>query len=177
MVERLAERTRGPEPQETIYDGLRRIDNERIKRRQEGGIVIKGKELGWEQGRQGLSKYYSHDGIWDKLSVTGWRIFINRIKKHSGKHVHQGGLALFVIGGSGYTLVDGTKYPWEEGDLILLPVKPNGCEHQHFNDSEETPAEWMAFIFTPLRDPSGVEFLQKEDHPDWAGARTNTKQK
>ncbi len=173
MVERMLERRREPEPQETIYDQLRRIDNERIKRREEGQVVIKGRDLSWEQGRQGLLKFYSYDKIWDKLSVAGWRIFINRVHKHSGKHVHQGGLALFVLGGKGYTVVDGTRYDWEEGDLILLPIKPDGCEHQHFNEDHSKPAEWLAYIFTPLRDPAGVEFQQREDHPDWMGPRTS----
>lgn len=173
MVERMAERRRDPEPQETLYDSLRRIDNDRIRGRETGQVVVKGKELGWEQGRQGLIKFYSYDAIWDKQGVTGWRIFINRIKKHSGKHVHQGGLALFVLGGKGYTVVDGAKYGWEEDDLIVLPMKPHGCEHQHFNEDPNTPAEWLAFIFTPLRDPALEEFVQKEDHPDWMGAKTS----
>jgi hypothetical protein len=175
MVERILERRREPEPQETIYDQLRRIDNERIGKREQGRVVIKGSELDWEQGRQGLIKFYSWDKVWDKLGVTGWRIFINRVKKHSGKHVHQGGLAIFVLSGKGYTVVDGVRYDWEEGDLILLPVKPGGCEHQHFNEDPERPADWLAFIFTPLRDPAGVEFVQREDHPDWMGPRTATK--
>ncbi len=174
MVERTLERKREPEPQETIYDQARRIDNERIARREQGKVVIKGKDLGWEQNKQGLIKFYSYDMIWDKLSAPGWRIFINHIKKHSGKHVHQGGLALFVLGGKGRTVVDGTSYSWEEDDLILLPMKPHGCEHQHFNEDPDKPAEWLAFIFTPLRDPALEEFVQKEDHPDWMGPKTTS---
>ncbi|MDP2718541.1 MAG: cupin domain-containing protein [Dehalococcoidia bacterium] len=172
MVERVSERKREPEPQETIYDQVRAIDNERIKRLCEGKVVIKGSEIPWEQGRQGLMKIYSWNKEWDKQGVTGWRIFINRVKKHGGKHVHQGGMGLFVLGGKGYTVVDGVRYDWEEGDLIILPIKPDGCEHQHFNEDPEIPADWMAFIFTPLRDPAGVEFAQREDHPDWMGAKT-----
>ncbi|MDP2718263.1 MAG: cupin domain-containing protein [Dehalococcoidia bacterium] len=172
MVERVMERRKEPEPQETIYDQMRAIDNARIKRLSEGKIVIKGSELGWEQNRQGLIKFYTWDKIWEKLSVAGWRIFINTIKKHSGKHVHQGGLTLFVLGGKGYTVVDGVRYDWEEGDLIILPIKPEGCEHQHFNEDPENPAQWLAFIFTPLRDPAGIEFVQREDHPDWMGPKT-----
>ena len=167
MVERVLERRREAEPQETIYDQMRRIDNERIKRLAEGQVVIKGRDIEWEQSRQGFIKFYSYDMIFDKLSVAGWRIFVNQIKKHGGKHVHQGGLPLFVLSGKGYTVVDGVRYDWEEGDLILLPIKPGGCEHQHFNEDPDTPAEWIAFIFKPHRDPAGVEFVQKEEHPDW----------
>lgn len=172
MVEKVLERGREPEPRETVYDQLRRIDNERIKGRLEGKVVIKGKELNWAQSRQGFSKWYSWDKKWEELGVSGWRIFINLIKNHGGKHRHQGGLAIFVLSGKGYTVVDGAKYDWEEGDLLLLPIKPDGCEHQHFNEDPEKASQWMAFIFTPLRDPIGVEFLQREDHPDWAGAKS-----
>jgi hypothetical protein len=167
MVERVKERRREPEPQESIYDQMRQIDNERIKRLAEGQVVIKGRDIEWEQNRQGLIKFYSYDMIFDQLPVTGWRIFVNRIKKHGGNHIHQGGLPLFVLAGKGYTVVDGVRYDWEEGDLILLPIKPDGCEHQHFNEDPDKPAEWIAFIFKPLRDPAGVKFVQVEEHPDW----------
>ncbi len=168
-MEKVLERERGPEPLETVYDQLRGIDNVHIKHRREGKVVLKGKDFPWNQSRQGFSKWFSYEGNWDQLGVSGWRIFINLIKSHGGKHRHQGGLAIYVLSGRGYTVVDGTKYEWEEGDLLLLPVKPEGCEHQHFNEDPEKPAQWMAFIFIPFRDPVGVEFLQKEDHPDWTG--------
>ncbi len=171
MVEKVLEKGRDPEPAETVYDQQRRIDNERIKRRIEGKVVIKGNEIPYEQNRQGLVKWYSWDGIWDQHSVTGWRIFTNLIKKHGGKHRHQGGLGLFILSGKGYTVVDGVKYDWEDGDLVILPVKPDGNEHQHFNENPDSTSEWMAFIFTPVRDPTGVEFLQRDEHPDWGGKK------
>ncbi len=173
MVEKVLEKGREPEPQETIYDQQRRIDNERIKRRAEGKIIIKGKEIPYEQNRQGLVKWYTWDKNWNEQGVPGWRIFTNLIKNHGGKHRHQGGLGLFVLSGKGHTVVDGVRYDWEDGDLILLPIKPDGCEHQHFNDNEDPgqPSEWMAFIFTYMRDPTGVEFLQREEHPDWGAKR------
>ncbi|MBI4330263.1 MAG: cupin domain-containing protein [Chloroflexi bacterium] len=171
MVERITERKREAEPRETVYDQVVRIDNERRKQREEGQVIIKGSEVPWEQGRQGLLKYYCYDRTWDKLGAPGWRLFINRVVKHSGKHIHQGGLAIFVLNGKGYTVVDGVRYDWAEDDLILLPVKPGGCEHQHFNESPDKPAEWMAFIFTPMRSPAENGITQKEDHPDWMGPR------
>ncbi|MBI4332394.1 MAG: cupin domain-containing protein [Chloroflexi bacterium] len=171
MAERVIEKGREPEPRETLYDQMRRIDNERIQRRREGRVVIRGKDIPYEQNRQGLVKWYSWDRNWDELSVTGWRIFTNLIKKHGGKHRHQGGLGIFVLSGKGYTVVDGVRYDWEDGDLIILPVKPDGCEHQHFSEAPDRNSEWMAFIFTPVRDPTGVEFLQREEHPDWGATR------
>ncbi len=174
MVERTLERRRAPEPAETIYDRMRRLDSDNIRRRGEGKVVVKGSQLTWEQNRQGLVKFYSYDTIWNTLAAPGWRIFMNLIKKHGGKHVHQGGLAIYVVDGKGYSVVDGVKYPWEEGDLLILPVKPKGCEHQHFNELPDKPAIWLAFIFTPMRDPALEEPLQREDHPDWMGPKTSS---
>src|SRR5690242_9499378 len=66
-------------------------------------------------------------------ALNQWLVFQHDIHTHSGKHRHQGGLAIFVLEGEGYTEVDGVRIDWEAGDLILLPIKPDGCEHQHFN--------------------------------------------
>lgn len=75
-----------------------------------------------------------------------------------------------VLEGKGYTVVDGIRYDWEKDDLILLPVKPNGCEHQHFNaDPSGKAAEWMAFIFNPYFEALGAPLEQKAESPDWKG--------
>ncbi len=174
MVERIAERRREPEPAETMYDQMRRHDNEKVKRRVEGKIIIKGHDIGWEQGRHGLLKVFVWENNWDEMGAPGWRLFQNHIKKHGGKHIHQGGTPLYVLEGKGYSVVDGVRYDWEEGDLIVLPVKPNGCEHQHFNLEPNASAIWMAFIYVPIKDQAGVEFVQVEEHPDWTGPKSRT---
>jgi len=58
---------------------------------------------------------------------------------------------------------------WHEvlcGCLIILPVKPNGCEHQHFNKIPGKPAKWMAFQYWPFTKVLGPMFEQIEDSPD-----------
>ncbi|MDZ4246182.1 MAG: cupin domain-containing protein [Dehalococcoidia bacterium] len=172
MVEKVSLRRRESEPEETAYDAQRRIDNEKVHMKARGKVVVKGSEVGWEQGRQGLIKFLLWEKNWDEVGVPGWRLFINNIKKQSGKHIHQGGLAIFVLEGKGYSVVDGQRYDWEEGDLILLPIKPDGCEHQHFNLSPSGSAYWMAFIYMPMQDQAGVEFVQVAEHPDWGGTKT-----
>ena len=69
-----------------------------------------------------------------------WRVFIHDIKTRSGKHRHQGGLVIYVLEGKGYSVVDGERKDWEKGDLVLLPMKPEGVEHQHFNLDPAEPA-------------------------------------
>lgn len=170
MVERIIERRKEPEPGELIYEQTYRWMYERCHQKQSGVVIIKGRELQWEQSRQALLKFYLYPAVWDKVGVPGWFVFINHIKKQSGKHVHQGGLGLFVLEGKGYTVVNGVKYDWEKDDLILLPVMPGGCEHQHFNTDEGKPCFWLAFIFTPYFDAVGNALEQKEVSPDWKGA-------
>ncbi len=168
MVERISEKKRGTEPQETLYDYGVRALAEKMQQKAEGKVIIKGKEISYEQNRQGVIKYLLHRKDWDRHSVPGWHVFINRIKVHSGKHVHQGGLSIFVLDGKGYTVVDGVRYDWEEGDLIVLPVKPGGIEHQHFNEDPNKPAEWLAFIYHHMLDVVNMGITQKEEHPDWS---------
>jgi gentisate 1,2-dioxygenase len=76
---------------------------------------------------------------------------------------------LFVLEGEGYTVVDGVKVEWERWDLILLPLKPNGCEHQHFNKTPGKAAKWIAFGYHHFQKILGNMFEQVENAPDWRG--------
>ncbi len=65
------------------------------------------RERPWHQHRQALTKtYLSWHGFSDTATVD-WTCFIHDVKKHSGKHRHQGGIQLFVLEGEGYKEVDG----------------------------------------------------------------------
>lgn len=169
MVERVIERRPEPEPEETTSAYTFRWFEEKEKQLKEGRVVIKGKEIRWEQNRQAVIKPYINPANWAKWGSPEWIIFINHIKKHSGKHVHQGGLGIFVLEGRGYTVVDGERFDWEKDDLIILPVKPGGCEHQHFNLDPNKAAEWLAIIFVPFRMACGNEPRQKELSPTYDG--------
>ena len=167
MVEKVRTRAREAEPEENLYDSAFRMINEEARKRAQGKVIIKGKDTSFKQTRQALLKYMIHQTDWDKVAVPDWTCFINHIKVHSGKHTHQGGLVLYVLEGKGYTVVDGVKYPWKKNDLILLPIKPGGVEHQHFSDDPDQPSEWMAFSFQPMMRSLAHRMEQKEEHPDW----------
>lgn len=168
MTEKLLSRKREPEPGEPLGEQSTRIINELMRQKAEGKVIIKGSEVQFEQSRQALGKFLLHRNDWDKVGTPGWHIFIHRLTQHSGKHIHQGGLVLFVLAGQGYTVVDGEKYDWEQGDLIVLPIKPGGVEHQHFNKDPNLPAEWIAFIYHVMEDVVSVGKKQVEEHPNWA---------
>ncbi|MBI4331134.1 MAG: cupin domain-containing protein [Chloroflexi bacterium] len=171
MVEKLSERKKENEPEETLYDQSYRLTNEEARKREQGRVIIKGKDIPFQQSRQALLRYLLHQKDWDSVAVPNWSVFINRIKVHSGRHVHQGGICLYVLEGKGYTIVDGVKFPWKKNDLILLPIKPGGVEHQHFNEDPNEPCEWIAFHFRPMGNAAAHRLEQREEHPDWAKSK------
>jgi mannose-6-phosphate isomerase-like protein (cupin superfamily) len=137
----------------------------RRQRAAKGAILIKGSEQAWELNRQGRCRFYAHLGRTD-LANPDWICFRHEIHTHSGMHVHQGGLALFVTKGRGYTICNGRRADWKAGDVILLPIEPGGVEHQHFNLGDE-PCEWIAFAFNPWLDAMGNGYEQKQNHPEY----------
>lgn len=168
MGEREVQRVREAEAQPiNVYEVAYAMDAAKRKRADEGKIVIKGSERPWRLSRQGYLKHFLSSAL-DDTAVTGWRSFmIHDIRTHSGKHRHQGGLAIYALEGKGWTVVDGVRYDWEEEDLILLPLKPGGCEHQHFNAEPGKPCKWLAMIYGSFKEAMGSQMEQVEVHPDW----------
>lgn len=149
-----------------LYDDIYNLCTAKRERASGGKVVIRGTERPWEQSRQARLKFFLHPGLTD-TALGQWLFFIQDIRTRSGKHRHQGGLAIYVIEGKGWTVVDGVRYDWEEGDLILLPVKPRGCEHQHFNAEPGTPCKWLAMIHVVWDDALGNEMEQREQTPEF----------
>ncbi|MDP2726749.1 MAG: cupin domain-containing protein, partial [Dehalococcoidia bacterium] len=166
-AEREVLKAREPEARtRSDYEDMYALYAERRDQANTGKVVIKGSERPWHQGRQGLLKYFLSHSTKD-VAVTNWTFFIHDIRSHSGRHRHQGGLAIYVIEGRGWTTVDGVRYDWEEGDLLLLPIKPGGVEHQHFNAEQDKPCKWLAMIYTHFGESTGSQMEQKEASPAW----------
>ena len=167
MAEREASREREAEQRPyDLYAELLRKHEVSKTRAETGTIVVRGKDEPWVQAKQGLLKHFCHPSIND-TAAEGWLFFLHEIRTQSGRHRHQGGLAIYVVEGKGYTTVNGERVDWEEGDLILLPIMPNGVEHQHFNTDPEKPSRWLAFIPYFLTERLGQYTTQVEVSPDW----------
>lgn len=151
-------------PRDTFIDEIRRYIKEVGEYSHKGKKVIKGKELPWMQNPNGIIRRYVHP-LMKGYALDTMYLFVHEIRTYSGRHVHQGGLGLFVLGGKGYTVVDGIKHDWGIGDLILLPIKQGGVEHQHFNIDNQ-PSKWLALIPNPLWHCLGEKLEQKELHPN-----------
>ncbi|HSE85630.1 MAG TPA: cupin domain-containing protein [Candidatus Binatia bacterium] len=136
-----------------------------------GQVVIRGEDCPWVMCRQALVKHYMWPSRYSRENpetvLDDWNIFVQDIKVHSGKHRHQGGLVIYIIEGEGWSEVDGERHDWEAGDLLLLPLKPGGVEHKHYNRYDDKPAKWIAFISGALFEWGASEMVQIENHPDF----------
>jgi gentisate 1,2-dioxygenase len=142
---------------------------------EEGVLLIRGAEIPWHQNRQARVRYYLLPPYKADTALQTMAVFEQIIHRHSGMHRHQGGLAIYVLDGEGHTIVDGERYDWGAGDLLLLPIKPGGVAHQHFNRYPERPARWLAFIPMAFQEYLASEVVQIATSPDWdslEGART-----
>ncbi len=156
------------EKQEPLWLQDRKLWAEDARRRSTGKVVIKESDCVWELGEMAEALRYVCRANWDETALPFWEIFRQKLRTRSGKHKHQGGLGIYILEGKGYTIVDDVRYDWEEGDLVVLPIKPGGITHQHFNLDPSKPCEWLAIIFHPaVFDAMGVVFKQLEYHPDY----------
>jgi uncharacterized RmlC-like cupin family protein len=139
-----------------------------------GQVVISGRGRPFVRSRQGQERYYltpsCYTGEKPKTALDNWIVFIQDVGKHSGKHRHQGGLVIYIIEGEGHTVIDGERLDWEAGDLMVLPIRPNGCEHQHFNKHEDRSVRWIAFIHTAIYEFCASDMVQVEKNPNWRGS-------
>jgi quercetin dioxygenase-like cupin family protein len=163
------ERTRVREreaPSQNSYEITLQQDKAFTERQMMGRIVVKLADCPQELVRQGRLRYYLGRTTKD-TPLQDWTVFTHEVRTMSGKHRHQGGLVIYVIDGKGYSVVDGERVDWEKGDLLLLPLRPGGVEHQHFNVNPEKPALWMAFIHLGIREYVASEMTQTEVSPEW----------
>jgi len=165
-----SERTRSRErerPSQSSYELAIQSDRERAQRQMTGRIVLRLEDSPQEQTRQGLLRTYLDPFVVEDTPLRHWAVFTHEIRTKSGKHRHQGGLVIYVIDGRGYSVIDGERVDWEKGDLVLLPLRRDGVEHQHFNSDPAKPALWIAFIHFPIRDYVASEMTQTEVAVDY----------
>jgi len=133
--------------------------------------VIKESELPLETNRQGLMRWYLHPEIKDTV-LSVYMFFQQEIPpgSRSGRLKFQGGQVMMILEGSGYTVIDGVKHPWQAGDVVNLPLRSEGLIVQHFNTDPNKPAKFVAvepnwFESTSVDRGSGFE--QLEDAPEY----------
>jgi gentisate 1,2-dioxygenase len=139
------EKTKDPAPlQESTYEKNVQYYKKWADRQKTGKILVSGDEREYEASRQGFIKFYLAPLITETASNT-WAVFEQNIKKQSGRHNHQGGIIIYVLEGEGVTETNGEILEWKAGDLLLLPIQPGGCTHQHWNKDASKGCRWVAF--------------------------------
>ncbi len=164
-IERTRERERPP-IKDNAYEAVLRQRKALKERNLTGPVVIRSEDREVFQARQGKLLFYMDPVSFKETPLQQWRVFKHQIVTKSGRHRHQGGLLIFVTEGKGYSIVDGERWDWEKGDLVLLPMKPGGVEHQHFN-LHDKPSEWAAFINVPIQEHVASDLQQTEVSPDF----------
>ena len=153
-----------------FYNELIEMRDEDRERQEKGVVIVKGREIPWEMNCQGMMRWYLHPAIEDTVSRS--MIFdVQEIPagSRSGRIKCQGGQVIYIIKGKGHTLLDGVKHPWQAGDVVQLPLRPNGVTFQHFND-DSSPVQLIA-VEPNLVDALGVDrgagFEQLENSPEY----------
>jgi hypothetical protein len=161
--------------QTNFYDALLALRDRQRTERKSGLQVIHEEELPLEINRQGLMRWYMHPEITDTILST--HLFFSQEippASRSGRFKFQGEQVIYIVVGSGYTLIDGVKHTWKAGDVLNLPVRKKGVVVQHFNPDPEKPVKLVAaepnfFAWASVDRGSGFE--QLEDAPEYQQAR------
>jgi quercetin dioxygenase-like cupin family protein len=125
---------REPAPGKTRYDWFlsRLADENRVER--ESPRVIHAADCAWEDTRQGKIKFYLNR--WTDAAARGLDLMVQEIApgELSGEHRHIFEELVLVVKGRGYDVHEGTRHPWEAGDLICVPPM---IAHRHANDGAD----------------------------------------
>lgn len=133
--------------------------------------VVRAKERPWETNEQGNMQWYMHPALKD-TSVRTMLVWRQEIPagSHSGKQLMQGGIVHYVLQGTGYTVINGERLDWTQGDMIAFPLWPDGVEYQHFNVSPSEPVLMVATtmnVFEMFGVDQGSGFEQIENAPEF----------
>ena len=138
----------------TLFDALLDLRDARRSEIKTARCVVRGKSLPLEVNAMGLFRWYIHPLMKDVVCRMQI-IYVQEIPpgSRSGKQLHQGGRVHYVLEGKGHTVIDDVRHDWEREDVILLPPKPYGVVHQHFNADSEKPARLLVV------EPNWVDIL------------------
>jgi gentisate 1,2-dioxygenase len=136
-----------------------------------GAWLIKGRELPWENNRQGKMKWFLHPAL-DNTAIRSMIVFEQEIPPggRSGAQKTPGGSVLYILEGKGYTLLDGVRHDWQAEDLVNIPIRREGVVVQHVNADARRRVRFVSAdlnLVDILGVDRGAEFAQVEPAPEW----------
>jgi len=169
-MEKQSERRREAEPK--VFDReleklWQSIDGEK-KRYATLPRVLKFNDVPWTQGAQAFHKYYIGPG--PQWRLKQFPLFSMAVVEQlippggkSGRHRHFMEALFYIMDGEGYEVHDNVKYPWEAGDVMMVPTY---CVHQHFSTGNATAR--LFFNIPSVFEHLGIASIeQMELHPNY----------
>lgn len=136
----------------TFYDEWLAAWDETEAEKRDSRTVIHEEELDWVQTTQ------DHRAALLIAPETGFRTMgsLTMIAEipvgwHTGEHKH-GEEAIYIIAGSGSSVIEGIRYDWGPGSVLAIPF---GARHQHFNTGTE-PVRYFSVLSVHLERFAGL---------------------
>jgi gentisate 1,2-dioxygenase len=128
-----------------LLEWLYELRDHQREQQGKGAWLIKGRDLPWENNRQGKMKWFLHPAL-DNTSIRSMIVFEQEIPPggRSGAQKTPGGSVLYVLQGKGYTLLDGVRHEWQAEDLINIPIRAQGVVVQHVNTDPRRPVRFVS---------------------------------
>ena len=136
-----------------LDEGLQKAEREKAESR----IVMRATDLMWEEDKMVRSALIVSDLTGFKLkTLHSW---IGEILPGgwTGKHRHTSEAIMLALSGDGYSVIDGKRHDWSEGDAIVMPAM---TWHQHFNASKTKPFRFYAATNYPLTQNIGLAMIE-----------------
>ena len=156
---------------ENLLEWLYRLRDRQRAHQRKGAWLIKGRDLPWENNRQGKMKWFLHPALVG-TSIRSMIVFEQQIPPggRSGAQKTPGGSVLYILEGRGYTLLDGVRHDWQAEDLVNIPIRRDGVVVQHVNADLRHPVRFVSAdlnLVDILGVDRGAELDQVEPAPDW----------
>ena len=130
---------------ENLLEWLYQLRDRQREHQRKGAWLIKGRDLSWENNRQGKMKWFLHPAL-DNTSIRSMIVFEQEIPPggRSGAQKTPGGSVLYILEGKGYTLLDGERHDWQAEDLVNIPIRAGGVVVQHVNADPRRPVRFVS---------------------------------
>src|SRR6266496_1753456 len=130
---------------ENLLEWLYQLRDRQRQHQRQGAWLIKGRDLPWENNRQGKMKWFLHPAL-SNTSIRSMIVFEQEIPPggRSGAQKTPGGSVLYILEGKGYTLLDGERHDWQAEDLVNIPIRAQGVVVQHVNADPRRPVRFVS---------------------------------
>lgn len=131
--------------QRNLWDELMALRDSQRLHRQDSVRVVRRGELPLEVNPHGRMRWYLHPALTD-TAHQAMTFYSQELApgESSGKQRHPGGVIIVYVRGEGATELNGKRYDWVAGDLLMLPILTEGSAFQHHNTSSTEDAELIA---------------------------------